>query len=159
MEINNGRFEYRGGEIPVDIPVPMDQVRQRSRAIEGLGGLSGLISSGIRTRACHHPGDQPAGNDVTRRDSAGSSGGAPGAGLARGVSTRESKRGTAQSLFGLVHSHNLWYSMLTVTLAVFLSQSIHERCRRRTRFVDRPRYRGGEYQSCAQLWSDAHDSI
>ena len=42
MEIKNGRFEYRGGEIPAQYPGAVDQVRRALDAIEGLRGFVGI---------------------------------------------------------------------------------------------------------------------
>jgi predicted ATP-grasp superfamily ATP-dependent carboligase len=42
MKLRDGRFEYRGGEIPVFCPGAEDQVRRSVAAIEGLGGFVGV---------------------------------------------------------------------------------------------------------------------
>ena len=42
MELRDGRFEYRGGEIPVSCPDAADQVRRSVAAIEGLAGFVGV---------------------------------------------------------------------------------------------------------------------
>ncbi len=42
MEIRDGRFEYRGGEIPAHCPDAVEQVRRALFAIEGLSGFVGV---------------------------------------------------------------------------------------------------------------------
>ena len=42
MELRDGRFEYRGGEVPVICPDAADQVRRAVAAIDGLAGFVGV---------------------------------------------------------------------------------------------------------------------
>ena len=42
MELRDGRFEYRGGEIPVICPDAADQVSRAVAAIDGLAGFVGV---------------------------------------------------------------------------------------------------------------------
>ncbi len=52
MDIRNGRFEYRGGEIPVRCPDAIDQLRGALGAIEGLRGFVGIDFIWDQQRGC-----------------------------------------------------------------------------------------------------------
>jgi predicted ATP-grasp superfamily ATP-dependent carboligase len=52
MDIRNGRFEYRGGEIPVRCPDAIDQLRGALGAIEGLRGFVGIDFIWDQERGC-----------------------------------------------------------------------------------------------------------
>ena len=113
MEIRDGRFEYRGGEIPARCPGAVEQVRRAVDAVEGLRGFVGSrFHLGRASAACHHSRDQPAPDDVTRRALPAVAGGPPGPGLARGILDRRLE--TTTLLEGLV-----WRWCIPETAVVF----------------------------------------
>ena len=162
IEIQSGRFEYRGGELPADCPEAAHQVRSALGTMEGLRGFVGIDFIWDRQRR------KATIIEINPRPTTSLVGLCrllPAGRLAR--AWLEVFRSTGrddellESLFGLVHSHEpVVFDADGEFAGLLRGQSNHDqRIRSRSRSLRRPRHRRGQYQGRPQLRSGAHDPV